>query len=812
MNQYLINRHGEKVRLSLDKIRDRIEEVSRKINLLPSDIDQFALMQIVISRMADKMKTSDIDTLIARECIGKSIENYAYYKLASAIAISNLQKNVFIKRSGGYAEVLLACIDHVANNGEAYPLINAKWRTFVETHAAAINGALDYSRDFIIDYFGFSTLLNNSYLMRDSSENVIETPADMYMRVAIQCYNSRGIDAVIRAYTLMSSHAYTHATPTILNSMTPMPQLASCFLIDHPEDSIEGMYGGPHTVGAVPKMAMISKSAGGIGIALHNIRSAGQRVKTTNGKTNGLVPYIRVINAEALHVDQGSKRAGAIAIYLTPIHPDFVSVMKMKRHDNDEKDRATSLFYGCWIPDEFMRRVALAYRPDHDDSNPVMWSTFDYNEYPHLYELHSDEFTREYIRLETEGRYKSRYPILEIWQDILRTQRKTSMPYMLYSDACNNKSNQKNLGYIKSSNLCSEIIEYSSPTETAVCNLASISLPYFVKRDPETDIPFFDHQMLHEVAHFITIGLNMVIDETYYPTACAKRSNMKHRPIGLGVQGLVDVYMMMGYAYESEEANKLNILIHETIYHGAMSASVELAKQHGYYDSFPGSPLSEGKFQFDLWDSVNHSNVYNWDILRKEVTIHGARNSLLVALMPTASTSQIMGNFESFETMTMNISRRETSAGNYIIINKHLAKVLQKYNKYNLAVNNSIILNEGSVAHLPFLTAHEKNVFKTAWEIKQKAVINQAADRGRFVDQSQSMNLFLENPDQDTMTSMHLYAWRSGLKTGMYYLRSRSGASENKSIALTSAPSATSAQLDTDAVCTMKDGCISCGS
>jgi ribonucleoside-diphosphate reductase alpha chain len=861
----LIDRRNCEVKLSLDKIAQRIEEIASLMNLT-KDINYMEILTHVITNLANGIKTSKVDEIIVKESIGKSVENEAYYTLGGAVAVSNLQKNVFVKRAVnvmsrdyGYADILLAFMKPVIytktrNNSingnyqwadyekrrklkhESYvekeeahrvnSLIHPKWEEFVRMHREQINEAIDYKKDFRIDYFGIETLIKG-YLLKENGI-CVETPGEMYMRIAIQCYSKLGIDTVIDAYNYLSDHAYTHATPTMSNAMTHCGQLASCFLLDHVDDSIDGMYGNDNgTVGTITKMAQISKNSGGIGVAMHDIRSSGAHVRTTNGKTSGLAPYVRVMNILARQIDQGGKRPGAIAIYLTPIHPDFIQVIQLKQQKGTSTDQATNLFYGMWIPDEFMRRIRKAFDPNtlESEKNKITWCTFDYDEHPLIYNLYGDEFTQEYNYLESMEKYKTRMPILDVWNVITRTLRMTSMPYVLFSDACNQKSNQKNLGYIKCSNLCAEIVEYSSADETAVCNLASISLPHFVEVNQTTGKKFFNHEKLHKVAKFATIGLDCVIDENKYPTECGKNSNMRHRPIGLGIQGLVDVYMALMLPYESPEAFALNALIHETIYHAAVSASVDLAKLHGPYSTYAGSPISEGKFQFDLWESeTTFSGKYDWQELRNEVLAHGVRNSLLVALMPTASTSQIMGNTESFECLAGNIYRRETGAGHFLVFNKYLRPVLKKYNKDNIETATSILLNNGSVSHLNFLSEHEKRVFRTAWEIKQRAVIDQSADRGHFVCQSQSMNLYVAVPDQQIITSMLIHSWEKGLKTGSYYIRSKNAADENQVLGLnienavkTAQPVQKITNADTDdnadgPVCTMKDGCISCGS
>lgn len=924
----VINRFGQEEVLSYDKITNRIYRECEEVGIQNVDVDE--ILNIVITRMSKNMKTSDIDTLIASECIAKYAEHEDYYRLASAITVSNLHRSIF-KTPHTFSSYVLTAMDHVDKHGRQFPLIDAKWKPFILEHGARINAAIDYKRDYIIDYFGFQTLYKNNYLRVNSYGEVLETPSDLYMRVAIHCYHTMGIDAVIRAYDYLSQHYYTHATPTLINAMTPCGQLASCFLFAHVEDSIEGMYGGEGKIGTLSKLALTSKRSGGIGIHLHKIRSNGMRVRTTNGKTSGLKPYLIVLDALGRHVDQGQTRPGAIAVYLTPIHPDFPVVMKMRRDEGAPEDQATHLFYAAWLPDLFMKRIQQA----HDTSIPqeqrslIMWSMYDYDIYPELYDCYSDEFETRYLKYESEGKWTSQVPILNIWYEMLRTIRKTGMPYIMYADAVNEKSNQKNLGYIASSNLCvhgdtqiltkqgyvtistlennyvdvwngkewsnvqviktgtnqelleisttsgkilkctkyhkfimgydedksyndaircdamnlnvgdklitwvdnnnikhidsiseikpvpglhdtfcftepklhagvfngiltgqcSEIVEYSSPDETAVCNLASISLTKFATPTG------FDHAKFHEVTKFVTRGLDCVIDENVYPTTCGKVSNNRHRPIGMGVQGLADVFMILNQPFDSPEAAETNREIFATMYHAAVESSNEIAIERGSYETFHGSPMSQGLFQFDLWEKGDQKNNivftpslrHDWDELRNRVQKTGIRNSLLIALMPTAGTSQIMENTECFEAIPNIIYRRETKSGTFIVFNKHFRKLLKDKGMYNVDVTNSILQNNGSVQHLTFLSQHEKNVFKTVWEIKQKVVIDQAADRGHYVCQAQSMNLYFETPDFAVLTGAYLYGWKKGLKNGSYYIRSRSSAKENLTIALTNA-------------------------
>jgi len=843
--RYVINRHGNRVKISYDKIRDRLDIVCEKLGITEESIDTDELMKTLMENVTNGMKTTDIDILLAKECICRVVENTDYADLASAITVSNLHRSL-LPNNHTFSSMVNVAANHIHHEDNSqFPLIDANWCQFVNDNCDRINSAIDYDRDYKIDYFGFLTLTKGKYLLRNSHNEILETPQDMYMRVAVAVYSTMGIDMVIEAYNYLSFHCYTHATPTMINAMTPCSQYASCFLIAHKDDSIEGMYGGPDQLGTVSEMATIMKNSGGIGVHLHKVRSAGESVQTTNGKTNGLKPYLRVYNELSHHVDQAGKRPGAIAVYLTPMHPDFPDVMKMRRQDGAEQDRARSLFYGCWIPDIFMKRIVDAYDTENktpEERHNIMWSFFDPKKQPELYDLWGDEYEALYLKLESENKFKCQIRIIDMWKDIMQTQRLTGMPYMLYSDSANRTSNQQNIGKIDSSNLCTEIIEYSDPNETAVCNLASMSLPAFMVETTD-GVYEFDHAKYHKAVKFAIRGLNCVIDVNRYPSKPGKVSNSRHRPIGLGIQGLADVFMMANIPFESPEAKQLNFDIFETMYHAAMESSMEIAIENGTpYETFAGSPLSKGQFQFDLWESkIEHSGRYNWDDLRAKIIQNGVMNSLCLTLMPTAGSSQIMGNTECFEGIPGNIYRRETKNGTFVVFNKHFRRLLKKKNKYTQETVNSIILNEGSVQHLDFLSDHEKRVYKTIWEISQRCVIDLAADRGHYICQSASLNIYMENPKIAKLTALHIYGWKKGLITGLYYLRSRSAARENKMLGITSktpapalpivvspiqspsdvksnAPMATKDRIDEDddeyvgQVCTMEDGCVSCGS
>ncbi|MDP4131457.1 MAG: ribonucleoside-diphosphate reductase subunit alpha, partial [Bacteroidota bacterium] len=646
--------------------------------------------------------------------------------------------------------------------------------------------------DFGFDYFGFKTL-ERSYLLRIDGK-VAERPQHMYLRVAIGIHKE-DIDHVIKTYHLMSERWFTHATPTLFNAGTPKPQMSSCFLLTMKEDSIDGIYD------TLKQTAKISQSAGGIGLAIHNIRATGSYIGGTNGTSNGIIPMLKVFNDTARYVDQGGgKRKGAFAIYLEPWHADVFEFLDLRKNHGKEELRARDLFYALWIPDLFMKRV---------EANGD-WSLFCPNEAPGLHECFGETFEELYTRYENEGRARHTVKAQELWFAILDAQIETGTPYLLYKDAANRKSNQQNLGTIKSSNLCTEIMEYTDANEVAVCNLASIALPRFVING------LFDQQKLYEVTYQVAKNLNRIIDQNYYPIEEARRSNLRHRPIGIGIQGLADVFIQLRLPFESDLAKLLNKNIFETIYFAAMTASNDLAKEDGPYETFAGSPLSKGQFQFDLWN-VRPGDRWNWDALRKEVMQHGVRNSLLVAPMPTASTSQILGNNECFEPYTSNIYTRRVLSGEFVIVNKHLLKDLVQLNLWNTAMKNKIISANGSVQHIEEIPAPVKELYKTVWEIKQRNLIDMAADRGAYICQSQSLNLFVDHPTSGKLTSMHFYAWKKGLKTGMYYLRTQAASravqfTVEKQGSAAMEPVVPNAVDDVPqgATCTMEEGCISC--
>ena len=634
--------------------------------------------------------------------------------------------------------------------GENAPLISKEAYKVIKQNAALLDSTIIYDRDFGYDYFGYKTL-ERSYLMKTNGE-IVERPQHLLMRVAVGIHMD-DIDSVIETYTLLSEKWFTHATPTLFNAATPRPQLSSCFLLTMKEDSIEGIYD------TLKQCAKISQSAGGIGLSIHDVRAKGSYIKGTGGVSNGIVPMLRNFDMTARYVDQGGgKRKGSFAIYLEPWHADIFDFLELKKNHGKEELRARDLFYALWISDLFMKRV----------ENNEEWSLFCPNEAPGLADLYGDDFEKLYTRYEKEGKARKVVKAQDLWFEIMESQIETGTPYMLYKDAANKKSNQKNLGTIKSSNLCTEIMEYTSPDEVAVCNLASIALPKFVNKEGE-----FDHQRLCEITKVVTRNLNKVIDVNYYPVPEARKSNMRHRPIGIGIQGLADTFILLKMPFDSEEAKALNKDISETIYFGAMEASMELAKEHGAYESFKGSPVSKGIFQFDMWGITPDSGRWDWNSLKRKVKKNGVRNSLLIAPMPTASTSQIMGNNECFEPYTSNIYTRRTLSGEFIVVNKHLMKDLIALGLWDDTMKNKLIEANGSVQNIPEIPQQIKDLYKTVWEISQKSIIEMAADRGAYTCQSQSMNIHIQDPNFGKMTSMHFYAWKLGLKTGMYYLRSK---------------------------------------
>lgn len=794
---HVIKRNGKKESVKFDKITARIEKLSYSLSPLVNVID---VAKKVIEGIYDGVSTTELDNLAAETAASLTTKHPDYALLASRIAVSNLHKNT-VKSFSDTMRKLHQYTDAV--NGRRMALLADDVMEVIEANAELLDSSIIYDRDFGFDYFGFKTL-EKSYLLRVDG-HVIERPQHMYMRVAIGIHK-HDIENAIKTYNLMSERWFTHATPTLFNAGTPKPQMSSCFLLTMKDDSIDGIYD------TLKQTAKISQSAGGIGLSVHNVRATGSYIGGTNGTSNGLVPMLRVFNDTARYVDQGGgKRKGAFAIYLEPWHADVFDFLDLRKNHGKEEARARDLFYALWICDLFMKRVEM----------DGQWSLFCPHEAPGLHECFGDEFEALYERYEQEGRARKTIKAQDLWFAIIEAQIETGTPYLLYKDAANKKSNQQNLGTIKSSNLCTEIMEYTSAEEVAVCNLASIALPRFVIDGK------FDFEKLYEVTVHVTRNLNNIIDHNYYPVIEAQTSNLRHRPIGLGIQGLADVFILLRLPFESDMAKMLNKNIFETIYYAAMTASKDLAKEQGAYQTFPGSPLSKGHFQFDLW-GVHPTDRHDWSALRAEVMEHGVRNSLLVAPMPTASTSQILGNNECFEPYTSNIYTRRVLSGEFIIVNKHLLKDLINLGLWNNTMKNKIIAANGSVQNIPEIPAEIKELYKTVWEIKQRNLIDMAADRGAYICQSQSLNLFVDNPTTSKLTSMHFYAWKKGLKTGMYYLRTQA-ASQAIQFTVEKQGSAdiepviphTTPQNDLDdiepdqivgPVCTMEEGCVTCSS
>ncbi len=740
---YVVKRDGRKEAVKFDKITARIVKMCYGLDPL---VSPEAVAMKVIEGIYDGVLTTDLDNLAAEVAAAKTIDHPDYALLASRIAVSNLHKET--KKT--FSEVIEDMYHYVdpKTNQNASLIAEDVYNIIVE-NKDLLDSSIIYDRDFRYDYFGFKTL-TRSYLMKLNGE-IAERPQQMLMRVAVGIHK-KDIKSAIKTYNLMSEGWFTHATPTLFNSGTPKPQMSSCFLLTMKEDSISGIYD------TLKSCAQISQSAGGIGLAMHNIRATGSYIKGTNGTSNGIVPMLRVFNDTARYVDQGGgKRKGSFAMYLEPWHADVFDFLDLKKNHGKEEQRARDLFYALWIPDLFMKRVK-----ENGD-----WTLMCPHECPGLSDTHSEAFEELYTRYEAEGKGRKTIKAQDLWFKILESQIETGTPYMLYKDAANAKSNQQNLGTIKSSNLCTEIIEYTAPDEIAVCNLASIALPKYI-----TEENTFDHDKLFEVTYQATINLNRIIDENYYPVEEAKNSNMRHRPIGLGVQGLADAFILLGYPFESEEARALNKEVFETIYYAAMTASKDLAKEFGPYESYEGSPVSKGVFQYDMWNTTP-TDRWEWDVLKEEVKQYGVRNSLLLAPMPTASTAQILGNNECFEPYTSNIYTRRVLSGEFIIVNKHLLKDLVKEGLWNKEMRQKIMSANGSVQNIDEVPQRLKDLYKTAWEISQKAIIDQAADRGAYICQSQSLNIFMENANFGKLTSMHFYGWEKGLKTGMYYLRTK---------------------------------------
>lgn len=780
----VLKRDGRRESVKFDKVTARIEKMCYGLNT--KYIEPVDIAKKVINGIYDGVSTIELDNLAAETAASLTTIHPDFAKLAARIAISNLHK-VTSKSFSNTMKRLYTYID--PKTGENASLISKEAYKVIKENAALLDSTIIYDRDFSYDYFGFKTL-ERSYLMKLDGQ-IVERPQHMLMRVAVGIH-MEDVEAAIETYHLLSEKWFTHATPTLFNAGTPKPQMSSCFLLTMKDDSIDGIYD------TLKQTAKISQSAGGIGLSIHNVRATGSYIKGTNGVSNGIVPMLRNFDMTARYVDQGGgKRKGSFAIYLEPWHADIFSFLDLKKNHGKEELRARDLFYALWIPDLFMKRVK-----ENGD-----WTLMCPNECPGLPETYGEEFEKLYTKYESEGKGRETVKAQDLWFEILESQIETGTPYMLYKDAANKKSNQKNLGTIKSSNLCTEIIEYTSPDEVAVCNLASIALPMYVKDG------MFDHQKLYDITYVITKNLNKVIDINYYPIPEARNSNMRHRPIGIGVQGLADTFMQMRMPFDSDEARQLNREIFETIYFASMTASKDLAIKDGPYETIEGSPVSKGIFQFDMWN-VTPSDRWDWTTLKQEVKKHGVRNSLLLAPMPTASTSQILGNNECFEPYTSNIYTRRVLSGEFIVVNKHLMSDLIKLNLWDESMKNRIMQANGSVQNIPEIPQEIKDLYKTVWEISQKAIIDMSADRGAFICQSQSLNIHLQEPNFGKMTSMHFYAWEKGLKTGMYYLRTKAAADAIKfTLQKEEQKQPTAAELtDREGQANSDFECIGCGS
>ena len=740
---YVVKRDGRREAVKFDKITARIKKLCYGLNPLVAP-EKVAMK--VIEGLFDGVTTSELDNLAAEVAATNTITHPDYALLASRIAVSNLHKNT--KKS--FSETIKDLYNYIdPKTAKKAPLISDEVYNIIAKNADVLDSTIIYDRDFRYDFFGFKTL-ERSYLLKLNGQ-VTERPQQMLMRVAVGIHKE-DLDSAIETYNYISEGWFTHATPTLFNSGTPKPQMSSCFLLTTKEDSIPGIYD------TLKQCAQISQSAGGIGLSIHDIRAMGSYIKGTNGTSNGIVPMLRVFNDTARYVDQGGgKRKGSFAIYIEPWHADVFDFLDLRKNHGKEEQRARDLFYALWTPDLFMKRVE-----ENGD-----WTLMCPHECPGLSDTHGKNFEKLYTKYESDGKGRKTIKAQELWFKILESQIETGTPYMLYKDSANEKSNQKNLGTIKSSNLCTEIIEYTSPDEVAVCNLASIALPKFVIDGK------FDHEKLFKVTYRVTKNLDKVIDANYYPVPEARNSNIRHRPIGIGVQGLADAFILMRQAFESKEAKQLNKDIFETIYYAALTASKDLAIEKGTYESYKGSPVSKGILQFDMWN-VKPSDRWEWDLLREEIQKNGVRNSLLVAPMPTASTAQILGNNECFEPYTSNIYTRRVLSGEFIIVNKHLLRDLVKLGIWDDRLKNKLMSSNGSIQNIDEIPENIKNLYKTAWEISQKVLLDMAADRGAFIDQSQSLNIFMENANFAKLTSMHFYGWKAGLKTGMYYLRTKS--------------------------------------
>jgi|TARA_B110000259_G_C14032589_1_gene407443 ribonucleoside-diphosphate reductase alpha subunit len=790
---FVLKRDNTKEEVSFDKVLRRLQKLKNEPSSLSDKINVYEVAQKVCSRIHNNVKTYELDEFASQLCSSLILEHPDYGKLASRLVISNHHKQT----SPSLSETISILYNNKDFENNDNPIVSTKLYKIVMANKEKLNSYIDYNRDYLLDYFGFKTL-ERSYLLR-KNDRIIERPQHMFMRVALGIHGE-DLKDVLETYDYMSQKYFTHASPTLFNSGTPRPQMSSCFLLDV-EDSIGGIYEN------LGDCAHISKYAGGIGLNIHNVRCKNSIIRGTNGKTDGIIPMLRVYNSTARYVNQSSKRLGSIAIYLEPWHGDIMEWLDLRKNHGAEEERARDLFYALWIPDLFMKRV----------KDNGVWSLMCPDKCKNLTTTYGDEFENLYTQYENEGRYIKQIDAQKIWMKILEAQMETGTPYMLYKDSINKKSNQKNIGTIKSSNLCCEIVEFTSPDEIAVCNLVSICLPMFIEYDEEKTCNTFNFNGLHKVSKIVCKNLNKVIDVNFYPVEKARRSNLKHRPIGIGVQGLADTFIKMRIAFDSEEAKLLNKQIFETIYHGSLESSNEIShkrkrmyeemgklstsndianidkveeikkylklneweeklstKFKGAYSTFDGSPASKGILQFDMWNVKPDKTLnYNWDKLKKDIKENGLRNSLLVAPMPTASTSQIMGNNECFEAITSNLYKRKTLAGEFILVNKHLVDDLINLNLWTKDIRDKIMISEGIIKDIKEIPENIRNIYKTVWEIKQKSVIDMAADRGAFIDQTQSMNLFVSEPTPNILTKMHFYGWNKGLKTGMYYLRTK---------------------------------------
>jgi len=743
---YVVKRDGRKELMMFDKITARVRKLCYGLNEL---VDPLKVAMRVIEGLYDGVTTSELDNLAAEIAATMTTAHPDYARLAARISVSNLHKNT--KKS--FSDVMEDLYTYInPRTGKKAPLLSDEVYNVIMDNKEKLDSTIIYNRDFGYDYFGFKTL-ERSYLLKLNGQ-IAERPQHMLMRVSVGIHLN-DLDSAIETYELMSKKYFTHATPTLFNSGTPKPQMSSCFLLTMKDDSIDGIYD------TLKQTAKISQSAGGIGLAIHNIRATGSYIAGTNGTSNGIVPMLQVFNDTARYVDQGGgKRKGSFAIYIETWHADIFDFLDLKKNHGKEEMRARDLFYAMWISDLFMKRV-------QEDGE---WTLMCPNECPGLPETHSEEFEALYLKYEAAGKGRKTIKARELWEKIMESQIETGTPYMLYKDAANRKSNQKNLGTIRSSNLCTEILEYTSPDEIAVCNLASIALPMFIKNGE------FDHKELYRITKRVTKNLNKVIDRNYYPVKEAENSNFRHRPIGLGVQGLADTFIKLRLPFTCDEAKKLNQEIFETLYFAAVTASMEEAKVDGAYQTYEGSPISKGEFQYNLWNIKDEdlSGRWDWGKLRKQVLKNGVRNSLLVAPMPTASTSQILGNNECFEPYTSNIYTRRVLSGEFIVVNKHLLEDLVELGLWNESLKQDIMRANGSVQHIDEIPKDIKELYRTVWELSMKDIIDMSRHRGYFIDQSQSLNLFMEGATMAKLTSMHFYAWKSGLKTGMYYLRTKS--------------------------------------